>query len=431
MDDQSLALLKSNLEDIFLSSDSIAEKVERIERIDIITLHCFKDAITSSQIDIIGEIQEIIYLYTYAPNQTLIFPPTIKFTLSLADIMPVLTEAIDKGYSKTIGILANVSAIEPYHYAPDGKVLLNKFIEQGQIKYARALLNHGAEVNNSGALLEAIKGSYNLDIFEMLLQHKADVHKSSSGSPLSYAFRYNNTQAMQWLISKGADAGALVDGETILKSCPHKPFGLDHRDTNRCDTNIIRILIDNGAKMEPYKNLSPLLFFITHGHSEAVAFLLECNADPKASYYGGYTPLKAAMSASDFGTMETLLKFGVTLNYPATKLETQLPLHYAVSVNKVDCVQWLLGRNADPAALDFNGTTPAQTICLRLHYNEGKAKALEIQKLLADAINAQSRVFAVEENAAAGGENEPCASANCFIEEESACLGAQVPGEQE
>ncbi len=386
--------LQAQLYTILKAQVSPQEKATLIEVISPPDLHDFKEAVRG----VVNEVVvEKMYLLMYSDSKKPTYPiekmifgyPYWSFD---PEIMSVLVQAIDSGYDSAITILANVSTAihDPRGCHADTKPLMHLCIERGQMDYVRILIDHGAdvkcgeikqEIKRKAALFVAVEQPYNHDLMEMLLQHGADVnHKTVFGSPLRYATSRNNTQAVKWLLDHNADASEIDPNsynQTILTAIPEK-----------CDPEIIKMLLDNGAQMALYENFHPLHRAVMSHSPEAVAVLLEHKADPMIRDCYNNTPLHHAIKEVDFATIETLMKYGVTLNDQPTKTLPKSPLHIAVEYNLPTVVEWLLAHNADPVALDFNGRTPATTAIVEYktytpHY---KQPAEQVQKLLADAI---------------------------------------------
>ena len=105
---------------------------------------------------------------------------------------------------------------------------------------------------------------------------------------------------LSWLLSRGLDVNAEVNGVTPLELAA---------GAGRAEA--VRVLLDGGARVDR-KNASgvtPLIWAVHGGNVEAVRLLVRAGADVNAAEYNGITPLIMAASR-DPAIVRTLLDAG-------------------------------------------------------------------------------------------------------------------------
>ena len=255
-----------------------------------------------------------------------------------------------------------------------GETALMTATRTGSLEVVELLLARGAEVNaretyhEQTALMWALAGSH-LDIAHALIERGADALTPSLGgfSPLMFAARAGNIDAVKLLLAHGADVNETVDPTT--------------------------------EGLSP--GLSVLHVATLRGHAELAVFLLDRGANPNADG-PGYTALHwAAWFSESYMTkdypdaggewaavggiptregklrvIEALLANGAALNPRATALPTfghdiygpilrgggdlmgATPFLLAASVGDIDVMRLLLAAGADPTLGTNNNTSP-------------------------------------------------------------------------
>eukprot|EP01094_Clydonella_sp_ATCC50884_P023670 TRINITY_DN5737_c1_g1_i1.p1 TRINITY_DN5737_c1_g1~~TRINITY_DN5737_c1_g1_i1.p1 ORF type:complete len:840 (+),score=264.02 TRINITY_DN5737_c1_g1_i1:267-2522(+) len=292
------------------------------------------------------------------------------------------------------------------------------------------LLCAGADVNarksSSGktALVVATQ-SGRLDVMQLLVKHRADVHLARNGfTPLHVAASGGHAPAAKFLLARGSAVDASTDdGKTPL----YLASSLGH-------VEVVRTLIGSGAAVTPpsFRRASPLNVAARAGHEEVVRALLDVGADPNemdprrpspltgalsGMHWGvaslllnagadvtkccpksgmspillaagaagadaivqqllaagggarlntaepceGITPLIAAVRAKSLAVAAALIEHGADANRESGDGRT--PLHYAVEMDEPELLPLLLRAKANPLAKDVHGKTPLEYAC--------------------------------------------------------------------
>lgn len=265
----------------------------------------------------------------------------------------------------------------------------------GHIATVQLLLQHGAAIDSKGSatatplIMAAEKG--HTDIVQLLLEHGADLNASSTDpsggrTALAQALRGKHTATAKALLEKGADANAKFNprsASTLLHIVAGYSFSetqlptlnlllahgadLEAKDKNgqtplviaicrsqRVET--VRYLLDRGADLhvrDKYGRTPLVVAVQKHGSESIVALLLEKGADVEAKdYVHGRTALMVAAKESRPGALRLLLEKGASLEKRDDKGDTALVI--AAWEGKVENVEFLLGRGADPRALSLD-----------------------------------------------------------------------------
>lgn len=117
---------------------------------------------------------------------------------------------------------------------------------------------------------------------------------------------------------------------------------------------VVQLLLDKGAKVNPENNAAPLLFAASSG---MVDFLTKKGADVSASDSTGNSLLHAS---KDIKIIKTLLQHKANINQQNENGET--PLAKAAQTGNADIFEYLLQNGADPAMTDQQGKTALEHI---------------------------------------------------------------------
>jgi len=224
-----------------------------------------------------------------------------------------------------IGAGANVNAKNRYGVTP-----LHLAVSNGNAAIVGRLLKAGANadaVDASGEpLLTLAVRSGNIDSLKLLLERGAAVNAadaSAKETPLMWAVRAHQRNAVEQLLSQGASVDAITRVGAIPAWVPPNAGGGSHglgivrggvpeRGTRAAipggmtallyaardgDADLARVLIAAKANVNlaEANDISPLLMAITNDHMDVARLLLEQGADVNAGDFWGRTPLWAAV----------------------------------------------------------------------------------------------------------------------------------------
>jgi ankyrin repeat protein len=232
----------------------------------------------------------------------------------------------------------------------------------------RELLKHGADPNavavsgpwHVSVLANAIEGlennRYNIGALPILLEHGASVHMVDEGgrTPLMLALRYHVDSAVPLFIKHGADARAVDNNGWSV---------LHHAATTQTPSHVIAHLIAAGADInaQDSQGFTPLARAINRNMLETMEVFLQNGADlfvvPRLDPW--HTVLHHAVLPKKGDGRKALFFLLAERSDPWRKGVAQLinvcyastgwsPLHAAVSASDNACVRELVRAGADP-----------------------------------------------------------------------------------
>jgi len=176
------------------------------------------------------------------------------------------------------------------------------------------------------------------------------------------------------------------DGQTALCYALHYPFGLDKESDPVKVREVVKVLLDAKADLNPRDvEKPPLIWAVEFDDATLVKTLMDAGADPKATDSRGYDALISAINKGNCDTVRMLLGAGATVK-PTKVLPGGMPLHQAISQpaiqitlfkirnpdapaakvdalrkNAADLIEILVKAGADLEAPDVQGWTPLMT----------------------------------------------------------------------
>ncbi|KAL8652260.1 MAG: hypothetical protein Q9210_002778, partial [Variospora velana] len=143
----------------------------------------------------------------------------------------------------------------------------------------------------------------------ILLEHGADPHATSSdgNSVLIYATYGGSLECMKLILDTGADINQM--SQSLLTPA----MGGSQLGDN---TAIAKVRLTRGAAIEASRQqkFTPLYVAALTNKAESLAFLLDCGASTDVRDWNCSTPLSMAISFSNHGMAEELIKRGADLN---------------------------------------------------------------------------------------------------------------------
>jgi len=228
-------------------------------------------------------------------------------------------------------------------------------IKDGSKNLVMSVLNKGVDLNQTLSsdftpMLEACR-SGNLERVSLLLEHGADINKSTSDTgitPLLVAAAAGQSSVVQLLLDKGAqiDKARSDNGATPLYEAAREGH-----------VNVVKLLLQRGAdpnKATTDTKKTPLSIACELNHLKIVEELVankKCNLE--ATRFDGLSPLVIACAMGHVRIVETLLRCGANPNAYFIDPETRLnstPLNFSLLHTKIhmsDIAKLLLNYGAD------------------------------------------------------------------------------------
>lgn len=238
---------------------------------------------------------------------------------------------------------------------------LFEVIRKGDIRYARYLLERGADVNgldaNGLSALHIAASRNNAEAARLLFEFQADpnIKESVDGStPIQDAAMFRNKEVAEVLLENGADPN-IKDriGRTPISRA------LDSLNVSSREA-FAEALLKRGAdpNIKDNREDAPLQIASHRGETNSMKLLLEYGADPNIKDSEGSTPLQVVSSRGDLDSMRLLLEYGADPNVENKKWWTAL--HKAVDAEKIAAAKLLLQHGANPGIINNDGRTALQ-----------------------------------------------------------------------
>jgi ankyrin repeat protein len=222
----------------------------------------------------------------------------------------------------------------------------------------------------------------NLVTLRMLVKEFGTHSKDASGqSPLMIAAAFGSPEALQLLITSGADV-KVVSGS-----------GLTALHMAARDPKKVRLLLDHGADIDVKSRLgkTPLLVAASmNDNAETVRMLLDKGAAINLADNTGVTPLIAAASVDDASVVKLLLARGAAINANASIGQASTALMAAAYGGNLELVKLLLSRGAESDAIsaDSAGTVrngPVQAGNLTALHSAVSSGNADVVRMLLDS----------------------------------------------
>ena len=204
--------------------------------------------------------------------------------------------------------------------------------EMGSLEMVKLLIEAGADMDESNALINAIDyGRY--DIFKYLVEQGADIimETESEWTPIQAALRaeVKNDEIIKYLKEHGADEASL-----------HVAVDINNIEG-------VKKLIKNGADVNAHgeRGLTPLHIAAKKGNTNMCKLLLELGADTSLERNGEcIIALELAVDSGDLDTVKVLLE-------KASFVEKSKGLYNAISKHNPEILKMILSSVENPLAL--------------------------------------------------------------------------------
>ncbi|KAF7562340.1 hypothetical protein G7046_g1773 [Stylonectria norvegica] len=230
---------------------------------------------------------------------------------------------------KFIDLLLDYGA-DPDAKSREGKTALFEAIQRARVDIVTSLLDNKANPNLPGPKHMLWPATYQSPCLQVLLNHGADFKKTPGIMEL--AASVNNIESVRILLKAGVDPNARKDGV-------YTPLCTSIRDDR---SDIFQLLLANGADPNVPASEYPTFKCITHKRLHFLPLLVAAGANlssPKGI-------METAVSFNDMQALNWLLDQGLSPNEKAPK--GQSPLTTAIKDNRIEIVDLLLSRGADP-----------------------------------------------------------------------------------
>jgi len=269
----------------------------------------------------------------------------------------------------------------------DGKTPLHQTVTWGQKAFAELLISKGAnpncadrygqtpiqrafETNQKGVVewLAAAGADMTIHLAAYLgdtnrikgfVEQQADAVRAEQGgfTPLHIAAQNGHREAVEFLISHGADVNVLV-----LKGANVNAKGFDggtplHQAAQSGDDKLAALFLAHDAEVDERdaEGNTPLHGAARQDHKVTLQLLLAHGADVSARNWRGMTPLHYAASQGHEDMALLLLANGASVN--AQDKHGDAPLHAAAVRGHKEVIELLVRHGADPQARDNDGLT--------------------------------------------------------------------------
>jgi ankyrin repeat protein len=206
-----------------------------------------------------------------------------------------------------------------------------------------------------------------LDLVELLIQHGADVNAAGGAcglGALHYAIYGGDTEVIKLLLDHGARVTPLL----VSGRLPSRYIAPLHLAAYYGELAICELLIERGAEVNaraPGKDVTgwahgvlqtPLHYAVDSGNAKLVEMLIDRGADVNAADGSGETPLHLATRGKEQAVVEVLLSHGAKVD--AMDKYNQTPLYWAVQRRNASFVQLLVSHGAKADVENNTGETP-------------------------------------------------------------------------
>ena len=227
----------------------------------------------------------------------------------------------------------------------DGATLLHIAALYGQIDIMELLVEKGLDINSIGIVpsdVDSLMLSYSgiSSDYQNLVRERLK-EKGFQLTPLVMAITNNQSEAVQWLISRKAILNKLdLFGRPIF-----------HALTSG-NAEIVKLLIDSGIDILELQikylgeEQAPLIHLLTCSkNSQALQLYFAHKGNPNKVDSEGNTALHGAVLQDDVEVISVLLKAGANVNQRNNRGET--PIHGAIFLKKADILSLLLQKEAN------------------------------------------------------------------------------------
>ncbi|CAM9317580.1 unnamed protein product [Scytosiphon promiscuus] len=263
---------------------------------------------------------------------------------------------------------------------------LDIVVSTGHVDIARAIIDHGADVNAAGpdgrTPLHYAVAEGTLEMVRLLTSKGAEIDKvdGQRRTPLNIATMHGDTDTLRVVLAAGADV-------TLRCNIGFSP--LDCAASQGHVSNVL-VLIEHGADVNTSgsRGVTTLHVAALFNRPETIDVLVEAGAEVDRDADGGGTPLHFAAKSSSPAAVRALLQHGACVSKQSQSGETPLlgAAAMAGTLGTAEVVDLLLRRGANEKAITIDGRTVAGMVGSRVEEPDRVVEEIErARKLLANA----------------------------------------------
>ncbi|CAI7596702.1 unnamed protein product [Penicillium pancosmium] len=305
--------------------------------------------------------------------------------------MTPIAYATRYGHLEVVRLLLQSGATFPDSMSNDGVTPLLLAAFRGHMEIAQLLIQYGADPNTRDdfgcSTLCGAAENGDIQLMQLFIEEGVEINNRCSydlingQTALTHAFRSDVTEAVQFLLAKGADPDIQNEfGDTLL--CDAARAG---------DEALVNDLIRRSVRVNIEGNLgtTPLHYAVQKGSVNFLKFLIDAGADLNAQDSRLDTPLAIAIRYDFEEAGLYLLQRGANPNVKDKKGETAL--FHAIRNSGARMVNTLLDHGANPNSLNDQHESPLfvaageseETVkCLRRHKADPEIKSKNMQSPL-------------------------------------------------
>ncbi|OQE39856.1 hypothetical protein PENCOP_c006G07555 [Penicillium coprophilum] len=303
-----------------------------------------------------------------------------------SDGMTPLAYATQNGHLEAVKLLLQSRDTFPDVMNNHGGTPLLIAAFQGHTEIAQLLMQYGAnphtKYDDGCSTLCGAAQSGSIQLMQLFLDKGVDINSRCSydsiddQTALSHAFSNNSTEALQFLLSKGADPdiqdefgntllcdAARAGDEALATDLIHRGVRVNikgnlgstplHYAIEGGSINIVKLLLDVGAKLNAQDNSldTPLAIAVRYGFEEAALYLLQRGADANVKNKEAEAALFHAIKKGYTQVAIALLKHGANPNLVNHQHESPLFVAASHSAELVNCLR---RHGADPGLKNKN-----------------------------------------------------------------------------